>query len=414
MFGSSGNRSRRSLRRGRKIGKRRGIGRGSRLHGLNLEPILKIGGIVAGAAALVVLIIFVIIPLFSGKHNPSTSASSGASSSSSPTATVQVVAEELKNTPETVTDPYLYISGDKSEFVFSTGDSASNPDTISIYDIKGQQPSKVSGITEKWDGGLFEPKINDKYIVYLDCKSKDGGSVCGYDISSGTSFVMRDYIYGKPKVSLSGKYALWLQQTGPNSDKLYLFDLETKECATIEVFSNITKMFISAPYMSGDSIIYMQPEGESQLLDGSADTDKVQICILPLKDKGDTAPIQTVPGIYVYEPMIAGDNIVFLDGNRDQSCHLMYMKKNSDNTFTQPVAIAQGVLNYCLGDGFVAYTLNDVVYAYYFADGSTRTLSQAGTTRSLLCSASGKEVIWYDTTDGSIDVADVIMHVQLP
>jgi hypothetical protein len=70
-------------------------------------------------------------------------------------------------------------------------------------------------------------------------------------------------------------------------------------------------------------------------------------------------------------------------------------------------------VNYCIGDGFVAYTLNDAVYAYYFADGSTRKIS-AEKTKALLCSVCGKDVIWYDTTDGTGDVPDAIMHVQLP
>jgi hypothetical protein len=53
------------------------------------------------------------------------------------------------------------------------------------------------------------------------------------------------------------------------------------------------------------------------------------------------------------------------------------------------------------------------VYAYYFADGSTRKIS-AEKTKALLCSVCGKDVIWYDTTDGTGDVPDAIMHVQLP
>lgn len=436
MFRSFGVKSKKSLRRGRKIGRRRGPVKRSRMGGNNYELYIKIGGIVFAAAALVVLIVFVFVPLFSGKKHPGSASSLKPSASVTQTPLASLTVDELTGMQKTVTDPYIYKNGDVNELIYSTGDTASSPDKIYIYDIKTKQDKNVDGITKKNDGGLFEPKINDKYIVYLDCKSKDGGSVCGYDIASKKSFVIRDYVFGKPKVTLSGKYALWLQQTNVSAqnagatDKLYLYDMEKQEAATIEVFTNVSKIFISAPYMSGDSIIYMQPKGESQIL-GTAATTDVQMCIIPLSDKGDTQRILGSTGTFIYEPQIQGNNIVYMDGVRSKDCNLMYCTVSpsaskvdpttlgnnaydDSKNLTPPVKIIQGAVNYCIGDGFVAYTLNDAVYAYYFADGSTRKIS-ADKTKALLCNVSGKDVIWYDTTDSTGgDVPDAVMHVMLP
>lgn len=420
-----GNRSRRSLRRGRRIGRRHGFGRG-----LNIGAIVKIGGIGLAAVGLILVVIFVIVPLFSSA--PSTSDTTDTTSpevSLSPTPSVDLtkLAAELQNTPDNVTDPYLYINGDTSEMIYSTGDNLAGPDTIAVYNIKTQSAASVSGITKKNDG-LFEPKENDKYIVYLDCKSKDGGSVCGYDKGTSQQFVMRDYVYGKPKVTISGEYALWLQQTLDTRDKLYLYDLKTRECVTLEYFINVS-FFVSAPYISDDKLIYMQPKGESRLLDGSSSLSDVELSIIPLTDKGDKNRILGNTGTFVYDPKMKGNDIVFLDGVEGPDSHLMYCKLKDDakptsdtsfnpdtdpaNNLTKPVEIATGVLNYSIGDGFAAYTKDSVVYVYFFSDGSTSTLSEA-TTRALLCSVSGKDVIWYDITDGTSDVPDSIIHIQIP
>jgi hypothetical protein len=253
--------------------------------------------------------------------------------------------------------------------------------------------------------------MNDKYIVYLDCKSESGGAVCGYDRAAGTSFVMREYLYGKPKVTLSGKYAIWMQQTSDATDKLYLFDLETKEVATIEVFVN-TPFSVSAPYMSDDTIIYVQPEGESQIVEGSSASLNAQLSIIPLADKGDAQRAVYCPGTFVYNPMIDGNDIVYLNGTGDENTSLMYIKKDGD-TYSQPVEIAKDVLNYRIGDGFVAYTKGDAVNVYYFKDASAGKLSSE-TTKAILAGVNGKDVIWYDITDAGADIGDVLWHIQAP
>jgi len=333
---------------------------------------------------------------------------------------MSATAEELSAiTSNSINDPYIF----GSQIVFSTGDNTKTSptlDTIAIYDMSTQQTTNVEGITKKYDQ-LYEPKIDDKYMVYLDCKTPDvsknayGGAVCGYDRSTKKQFVMREYLYGKPKVTLSGDYALWLQQTNNGTDKLYLYYLPTEECTTIEVFVN-APFFISAPYMSDDSIIYVQPKDQNKVVDTntSSSLTDVQICIIPLKNKGDAERVFYIPGTYVYEPLIKGNDIVYLDGDRDYNSNLMYCSKSGDS-FTQPVAIAQGVLNYYIGDGFVVYTKDDAVFIYYFKDGSTGTLS-SGTTRALLAGTNGKDVIWYDITGSAVDTTapDVLMHILVP
>ena len=379
----------------------------------NMGPVIKIAGLAVAVAALVMVVIFVIVPLFGGA--PAVEESVKPSSTPTPTPSpiaggnMSDAAEELSIHYSSINDPYIY--GD--EIVFSTGEADQlSPEikTIAVYNMTTGETTEIPEIT-KQNNSLFEPKINENYIVYLDCKSEYGGAVCGYDRNTKEIFIMRDYLYGKPKVSLVGDYALWMQQTGNATDKLYLYCLPTRETTVIEVFVN-TPFSISAPYMSDEAIIYVQPDGESLILDGSSASMTAQICIIPLKENGDNERVLFYPDTDVYDPVISGDYVLFLDSNRDDQSRLMLCEKQGD-TYSAPVAIAQGVLNYRLGDGFVAYTQEDAVYVYYFGDQSSGRVS-SDTTRALLSSVNEKEIIWYDITDDSGETADIIMHLTVP
>ncbi len=401
------------MRRRRSMRLRRGRGmRSSRMRAFRLGPIVKLGGLALLAAGLITVIVLLIIPLFGTKNEESDPALASVSPTPSlpPVAREDMtdLAKELSIDHKSINDPYVF----EKEVAFSTGNqlqAAPTLDSIVIFDIVSGATKKVEGITKKYDF-LFEPKFNDKYIVYLDCKDKFGGAVCGYDRESGQAFVMREYLYGKPKVSVSGDYALWSQQTGRNKDRLYLYHLPTHETVEIEVFDN-TYFSVSTPFMSDDAIVYVQPYGESQVLDGSSASIEPEICVIPLREGGDNNKILFRPGIEgVYDPMISGTNIVFIDTNRDHNSRLMLCVREGD-TYSSPEVIAQGVINYCVGDGFVAYTKDEAIYIYYFKDGSSGRLS-SDNTRALLANANGKNVVWYDITE--LGIANVVFHAQVP
>lgn len=410
----------RKNRRRRSMRKRRGKSntRRTRRASYNLAPILKIAGIVVAVAGLACLVIFLIIPWIKGeaivKAEPTPTVAPTVAPTPEPTSIAKddmsADADELNIDYKSINDPYIF--GD--EVVFSTGAPLqSQPkiiNTIAVYDMTTQTTTKMPGI-ELSNASLFEPKINENYIVYLDCKSEYGGHVYGYDRATGQMFVMREYWFGKPKVTLIGDYALWMQQTGTATDKLYLYHLPTKESTVIEVFVN-TPFSVSAPHMSKDAIIYVQPHGESQLLDGSSASMDAEIVIMPLRESGDKEAILFLPGTFVYDPMIVGEYIVYLDGSGDFDSQLMFCQKNG-NTYSLPTMITQGVLNYDVGDGYVVYTKDDAIYIYYFADGSTGRLSSSST-RGILSSANGKDVVWYDITDGFDSGINVIQHITVP
>lgn len=388
----------------------RGPRRTSRFRVSNLGPLIKIGGLVLGAAALVVLVIFVIVPLFGGGAEPveTETLAPTPQPTLAPSAKPDMsdLDKELTVDNQSVNDPYIF----GQEAVFSTGqanETAPVIDTIAIYNLDSQETTKIDGILKKY-ATLFEPKMNDKYIVYLDCNNEYGGAVCGYDRATGDSFVMREYLYGKPKVSLSGEYALWLQQTGKGTDRLYLYHLPTRETVEIEIFVN-TPFAFSAPYMSDDAIVYVQPNGESQLLENSSASTEAEIVVMPLAQSGDANKVLFRPGVSVLDPMISGDNIVFIDTYADSN--KLYLCTKQGDTYSAPFVIAENVVNYSVGDGFVAYTKDEAIYIYYFADKSSGRLTTESS-RVLLASACGKNVAWYDISD--LAGANVVFYAQVP
>ncbi|MBT3320121.1 MAG: hypothetical protein HN948_08525 [Clostridia bacterium] len=403
------------------MSKRRGrssIGK-SRRSSINVAPILKIAGLVVAVAGLACVVIFLIVPWIKGedlgKAEPTPTPTITAAPTPEPTPIAKddmsAGVSELKIEYKSINDPYVF--GD--EVVFSTGaplQSQPEISVIAVYDMITQTTTEMPGIEKKY-ASLFEPKISENFIVYLDLKSEYGGNVMGYDRETGEMFVMREFLFGKPKVSLVGDYALWMQQTSQTRDKLYLYHLPSRESTVIEVFKN-TPFSVSTPHMSDGMLVYVQPEGESNVLDGSSASTNAEIVVMPLTESGDSKKILFLPGTYVYDPMITGDYIVYLDGNADLTSNLMYCKKNGD-TYTLPEKITDGILNYAVGDGFVVYTKEKAVYIYYFADGSSGQLSgDTASSRVMLGSASGKQVVWYDITDGFDSGVNIVQHITVP
>lgn len=397
--------------------KRTGHGprRSSRFRMSNFGPLIKIGGIALGVIALVLIIIFVIVPLFGGDAKPVETDEIAATVEPSATpiarADMSDLDVELATTYQSINDPYIF----GQEAIFSTGEASETApviNTLAIYNLDTKETAVVAGVTMKY-ATLFEPKMNDKYIVYLDCRDENGGAVCGYDRATGTSFVMREYAYGKPKIYLSGEYALWLQQTNKGNDtkgtdKLYLYNLSTQETVTIEILIN-TSFSYSSPYMSDNAIVYVQPSGESQLLDGSSASADSEVCVIPLTLNGDVSRVLFIPGVDVVDPKINGDSIVFIDTYAD--VNKLYLCTKEGDTYSAPTVIAENIINYDVGDGYVVYTKDEAVYIYYFEDQTSGRLT-GESARAILTSACGKNVAWYDITD--LTGANIVFYAQVP
>ena len=110
-------------------------------------------------------------------------------------------------------------------------------------------------------------------------------------------------------------------------------------------------------------------------------------------------------GRYVYSPKKDGNYIAFLSSATGATDNI-YLSEKGDT----PTLLVEDVVNYDMGDGFLAYTKGGSVYVYVFDNGKTYRLNTQ-ISKGLLADVNGKEVCWYDVTDTK-DV-DVVKYASV-
>lgn len=362
----------------------------------NALPFIQIGSIIFGIIAVACLLIFLIVPIFSGEFfKPKLPPENTQQPIISPTPTPAIAyLDDIPNLSEDVqiqngSNDYKsinspFVCGD--ELVFTAGEAGKlNPPlkNIVIYNIATKQTTPLN-LAGEYKTLLFS-QISKDWIVYLDVNSKGGGTIWAYDRVKNLSFAVREYYYGMPKISLDGEYLAWVNQTGNNTDKLYIAHLPTNETAVIHIFSD-TPTGISGCHMSNGKLVYTVSSSNS--------TDGLFNCDIKILDIKTNETTTFSPEMYVYQPKTNGEAIAFLDGNLSPDSNLI-ISVNGET----PKVVDKGVLNYELGSNYVVYTKDDSVYIYFYKDGSKSTFNSKNLKGYLAC-ASDKTIVWYDITDG--------------
>ena len=110
-------------------------------------------------------------------------------------------------------------------------------------------------------------------------------------------------------------------------------------------------------------------------------------------------------GRYIYAPKTSGRYTAFLSSATGPADDI-YLSENGES----PLLIAEEVVNYRMGDGYLCYTKGDNVYLYEFETSKTFRLNTS-VSRGMLASAQGDRVCWYDVTSAS-DV-DVVKYAKV-
>lgn len=306
---------------------------------------------------------------------------------------------ELVLNYKSINDPYIC----GQDIAFSCGEANKmNPDLkyISVVDLSKEEKTavKLNGVECKFSN-IFMPKMSENWIVYLDSNSSGGGRICLYDRTAQKTYSLRTYYYAMPKVSLSGDYAVYVVQTGTNLDKIYLCYLPTQETVVIDQLSNDSCAF-GGVYINDNEVVW------SCLSSDSSDmAQKSIIKRLPL-DGSTTVPTEFAPGSLAYAPKTYKNNIIFLDGNGIDGSRLLISDGNG-----VPKSIDSEVINFEVGNGFIVYTKNQMVYVYFIDQGISAILT-AKNSRGLLSSVNGDYVCWYDITDGFFE-RDVVKYAKV-
>ncbi len=289
----------------------------------------------------------------------------------------------------TISDPYMTWEG--ILFVSSSSDEGKTVyDRLFMYDLVDLESTEIE-VDVKYEN-ILNPMMSDDYIVFIDSLTDGGGRICVLDRHSGEQFTVKEYAFAPPKISMSGNIICFMQQAGGNEDKLYLFDMGSRESVTVRTFEDF-EVPTSSSYIYGDYFMYTLPH-----IDNATHVSTIVIRDLTGADRRE----YNFSRLAVH-PQMDGDNIVFgVLGENGK--YAVYLSKLG----ASPVMIEQNALNYALGEGFVAYTLDGDIYLYLIQENRAVKLN-SDISQGVLSSVNGKYVCWYDITGGYEDI-DIVKY----
>lgn len=381
---------------GKQIGKRKGSVRRQIPKSRRYRPRRPIPWrwILAGTAAVAVVVLaIVMLPrLFRKKEQPELKPGSvidsAMTAATANAVDLSALQQEAKIQYNAINEPYKF----GNEIVFSATSGSVSYTKLVLYQTDTASSDTIP-VKVKYNN-LTGMVMNEKYIVYLDSSSGGGGRICCYDRQSGEMRVIKEYVYAMPKLSLSGDYLAFLQQAGDQVDRLYIYQLQTGEAVTPKVFEG-SAAAVGGVYLDGTSLIYAVPYYEDEVL-------MSRVSVLDLL----TGQEQEYDwGRLVYSPVKYGNHIAFLSAASGVADDI-YLSENG----AQPQLLVSDVINMRMGEGFLAYTKEDAVYAYVFETGKHYRLNTP-VSKGLLASVCGRSVCWYDVT--SYDDVDIVKYADM-
>ncbi len=296
---------------------------------------------------------------------------------------------------KTKNDPY--ISGNK--IIFTTRvdkeDKLYRLDAVGVFNIETQEAQMLPNVEKKYDN-LLSPLLSGNTAVWIDSMANGGGRIVGYDLLTNKQFVIKEYGYAMPQLSLDGDILTFMQWAGDTRQRLYAYNVATREAVTIRLFD--TEVGNSAADVSDTDMVWSEYKSDA----GKKSAALKRIVFSEGSSQFENYDI----GDDVYEPKTNGKDIVFATTHDITSGDLMLSTGGSE-----PVKIAENVLNYDVGDNFVAYTKNDTVYVS-FTDQQKTVAVTSEIAKTLLVGVDGNALVYYDITDGIL-TDEVVMYVTI-
>lgn len=287
-----------------------------------------------------------------------------------------------------------YISGD--QIIFTTrheNRQVYELNAVVVYDISTGSARLLQNVEKKYDN-LLGPVLSGNTAVWLDSLEDGGGRIVGYDLTTDTQFVIKDYGYAMPKLSISGDLLAFMQWAGDETQRLYVYNIRTREPVTVKLYRG-NPYGNSAVSLSDKDLVWSEyGEGDQAVLkrivfaDGTARYENYDL-------QGS-----------VFEPKTNGRDIVFTTA-RDAAAGSLMLSTNGG----EPVMIAQNVSNYGIGDNFIAYTKGEHVFVCFTDEQNVFSLT-SDISKTLLSCANGREITYYDVTDGVL-ADEVVMYATV-
>ncbi len=289
-------------------------------------------------------------------------------------------------------DPFI----DKERIIFTSRIENSNVfalDGVVLFDTTSEMASVLPNVEKKYDN-LLSPVLSGNYAVWIDSKVGGGGRIVGYDILAQEQFLIKEFAYALPTLSIAGTKLAFMQWAGDALQRLYVYDLQTRQAVTARVYETKTG--------NGDVDI-----SESDMVWGETTSDGRSI-LKRIAFEGNQSRFANYEfDMEVYAPKTNGRDLVFSTARNPQNGDLMLSGEGGT-----PIKITDGVTNYDIGDNFVAYTKDDKVSVVYTDSPTTETLT-SDVAKNLLNCANGSGICYYDITDTAVS-DEVVWYAYVP
>lgn len=295
--------------------------------------------------------------------------------------------------------PYCY--GNK--IIFSAGkviDGKSLMCALMEYNIDSDSESVTELNIESKNGQLLNPVFNDKWLVYLDGNtSNGGGDICVLELNNGVSspIVIKTVYACQPEFSLYGDYFTWIERTGTLKDKVFVCHIPSMETTVVQTYTQ-SGYGTSKPHMYAGRIIWAAD-------DNIAHEDGRVSSALKYIDLESGGISEMLPDVYIHDPQYNGNYYAWLGSSHDADAAL-YVYNGSD----APVVIDTGVVEFDISDKFVAYGKNEAVWVYLFSTGAIYRITPERESAQFLGTSNGY-ILWMDVTSRE---RDIIRYVSLP
>ena len=392
----------------RRIGKNGRRRRRSRLSTSNWGPILALSSVVLGVCVCVALVVFVALP----KLLPLVGVAYRAPFMPTPTPTPtmkppptphpmalldpsdaqsEVVFQDYTDY-SWFADPYFY----NNVLLLSGGklvDGVVLMQNLIFYN-PADRSAEILDMQPENDHFMFA-KFNDKWLVYLDALKNGGGNIMLLDRKAPNAkpILVKQVFAEQPELMLEQDILAWTERTGSRMYKLFACDLNTLETTTVSMFSG-TVYGQSLPCLMNGKLTWAAAE--------SANGDLARIY---------TADIQSgvianySPGTYAHDPEGDGLHTVWLDSNHAPGTKLYHAQSNGS-----PTEIDENVVEFGLGQGFIAYGKSEEIWVYILDNRQTYRVSKEGQQAQFL-GVSDNKVIWMDVTSRE---RDIVKFAQIP
>lgn len=286
-------------------------------------------------------------------------------------------------------EPYI----DNNNIIFTTqaqSNSLGLMDSVAVFDAETGETRLLQNVEKKYDD-LVDPVLSGNFAVYIDSIRGGGGRILGYDMETNTQFLIKEFAYAQPQLALSGTRLAFMQWAGDTTQRIYVYDLKTREAATVRLYDQ-ENVRCGDVDISDTDMVWAEQDGKGN---------SVLKRIVFLED-GTSKYSSYNLGNAVYRPKTNGKNVVFSTEEYGIAAPLMMSTGGAP-----PTKIADGVFDYGIGDNFVTYAKNGQIYAAYTNSQETDQVT-SDITQNLLASANGNGICYYDLTDkqGSTAISD--------